>query len=45
VYTTPLKDAEAAVKDGLRSVVKIKANPKLYTPTKDIIKVILRSFN
>jgi len=45
VYTTPLKDAEAAVKDGLRSVIKIKANPKLYTPTKDTIKVILRSFN
>jgi len=45
VYTAPLKDAEVAVKDGLRSVVKVKANPKLYTPTKDIIKVILRSFN
>lgn len=45
MYTTPLKDAEVAINDGLRSVVKIKVNPKLYIPTKDIIKVMLRPFN
>ena len=45
MLTAPLKDAEVAVKDGLRSVDKIKAKPKLYTPTKDLIMVTLRSFN
>jgi len=29
----------------LKSVVKIKVNPKLYIPTKDIIKVMLGPFN
>lgn len=45
MYTAPLKDAEVAINDGLRSVVKIKVNPKLYIPTKDIIKVMLGPFN
>lgn len=45
MYTAPLKDAEVAINDGLRSVVKIKVNPKLYIPNKDIIKVMLGPFN